>query len=101
MWPGKVLLRVSTNLVSQLKIYRSGWGQSWCCFFVLACRDGTNLWRDSERPTDILEQLCKRRGLGLPNYQGARRCQVAGQQYFLTAEGKCLFACHVVGRQEW
>ena len=50
--------------------------------------DGTNIWRDGQRPTEILDQLCKRRGIPEPVYHDSRRCQVAGQQYFLTADGK-------------
>lgn len=32
--------------------------------------EGYNRWRDREKPTQILEQLCKRNNLPLPEYHG-------------------------------
>ncbi|XP_049946409.1 otoferlin-like [Schistocerca serialis cubense] len=49
----------------------------------LRCRKGYNAWRDAERPTQILEGLCRRQGLRLPEYLADDTLSVAGATYSL------------------
>ncbi|XP_065176222.1 myoferlin-like isoform X2 [Sycon ciliatum] len=45
------------------------------------CVDGTNAWRDNQRPTAILNEVCGRRGITPPVYHGDSRCTVADHEY--------------------
>ena len=53
------------------------------------CSDGTNAWRDNQRPTAILNEVCGRRGITPPVYHGDSRCTVADHEYEVFPEGKC------------
>ena len=50
--------------------------------------DGTNAWRDIDKPTEILETVCRRHSLSPPVYHGDASCTVADQVYELFGEGE-------------
>ncbi|XP_044010396.1 otoferlin [Aphidius gifuensis] len=52
-----------------------------CGISKIYCKNGYNAWRDREKPTSILESLCKKNNLEMPEY--TKTAVVIGKQKFL------------------
>lgn len=52
-----------------------------CGISKIYCKNGYNAWRDREKPTNILESLCKKNNLDMPEY--IKTAVVIGKQKFL------------------
>ena len=54
--------------------------------FILRCRFGYNTWRDPQKPTQILERLCREFGFDAPEFKpredmSGSILHVAGRQF--------------------
>lgn len=52
------------------------------------CTSGTNQWRDSQRPTEILNDFCAAHFCAAPVYDGEETVRIADKVYRLAAFGK-------------